>query len=159
MKKACFFVLLLAALPSFAGAQLEKSRSFPHVGHYIKTHKELLASDALLLAASAADAASSVHCQDVLRKGCIETSPALSAHPSAAASWGLSMGLASALVALDHGAVRLANDDPDQYGSMRHFVWFTSVPMAGFKGAATWNNVCVTNHGQAEEIARARLSK
>jgi len=159
MNRACLFVFLVAVFPSLAGAQLEKPRYSLPLIHYIKTHKELLASDALLLAASAADAASSVHCQDVLHEGCIETSPALSAHPSPASSWGLSMGVASALVALDHAAVRLANDDPDEYGPIRHLVWFTSVPIAVFKGAATWNNVRVTNQGQAQEIARARLAQ
>jgi hypothetical protein len=160
MKMACFFVVLVASLPPLAGAQAVKPSRFAplgHFGHYIKTHKELLASDALIVASTAADAASSVHCQKVLGPGCIESSPALSKHPSPAATRGLLMGMGIGIVALDHGVVWLANDDPDGYGYMRHFVWIPTAAIAGDEGPTVWNNVYVTEHGQAE--ARARLAK
>jgi hypothetical protein len=160
MKKACLFGLLIASLPLPAGAQAVKPSRFAplsHFGHYIETHKELLASDALIVASTAAGSASSVHCQRVLGPGCIESSPALSKHPSPAATWGLLMGMGVGIVALEHGVVWLANDDPDGYGYMKHFVWIPTAAIAGDEGPTVWNNVYVTEHSQAE--ARARLAK
>lgn len=71
-----FFLFALLALPAQAGPV-----------HYIKTHKAVLIADALTTASLAADAASSVHCQNVAPQTCIETSEMLGRHPTARSTW------------------------------------------------------------------------
>ena len=86
-------ILCVALISPVASAQ-------SRVGHYIRTHKRLLAADALLMAGWAADAASSVHDQ---RSGCcIEHNPILGPHPSPAATWAYAMGISSLLITGEH---------------------------------------------------------
>ncbi len=126
----------------------------------MKTHKELLASDAVILASFAADSASSVHCQDVRPVPCIEENPILSHHPSQLATWGLLMGMASVVVAADHGIVYGANHGwyPPE---ARHEIWLQTAAIAGVEGPNVWNNVCAAEHDQAAsrlQKARERLA-
>lgn len=151
MLRKLFILILL-----FPTALAAQSR----VWHYIKTHKELLAGDALVLAALSADAASSVHCQDIRPTPCIDSSPVLGKHPSASATWGLMLGIGIGEVAGDHELVHLANEDPENYGYMRHFPWIPNIFIAGFEGPTVWNNICVAEHDQAasrQAAARLRL--
>jgi len=76
-----------------------------HAGpwHYIKTHKTVLLSDALTGAAIMADAASSVHCQNVAPQTCIETGGiGFGRHPSAALTYGEASGWVAAFTVAHH---------------------------------------------------------
>jgi len=68
-------------------------RSVPgRIRHYLGTHKELLASDALLIAALSADAISSLRCQHRFGPDCVEGNPLLPNHPSEFMYWGYFTG-------------------------------------------------------------------
>lgn len=127
-----------------------------HIKHYARTHKELLVSDALVAASFEADAVSSTHCQKALGEDCIEHNPLLGKHPSEAVTYGYLTGLALSVGAFNHIVVRLANSDPDKYGYYRHFIWLPTAAVAGVEFSYTWNNIRVTEQGQAERQSQAR---
>jgi len=155
------FLLVLFFAPPMLAQESPVRPSVPgRIVHYVKTHKELLASDALLLAATSADAASSVHCQHVLGKGCYETNPLLGTHPSAAVTWGYLMGLSSVAVAGDHGVTYLANHDPDR-SYVRHLVWFGTIAVDVSEIPNVLGNVRIAENGKAPlppRIVRARAA-
>jgi hypothetical protein len=96
---------------------------FTKVTHYISTHKELLGSDALLLATGAAAAHYSDQCQRYPAY-CIETNPILGPHPSNMDTWFYALGVNGGLMALHHLAWHFAPEKQD-----RHVIWFSSIPV------------------------------
>ena len=156
---AVLALILWFCAPAFG--QVERVSGASRIVHYVKTHKALLLSDAVIIAAQAADAASSVHCQKIRPVPCIDSSPTLGKHPTELATWGQDMGLAAFIVTADHGAVWLSNSDPEHYGAYRHFIWLPTIGIAGIEGPTVWNNVCVAEHDQKarQAIARERLSR
>lgn len=120
-----------------------RERRFRRVTHYISAHKELIASDAIILAGLAADAASSVHCQRY-PKYCIETEGLLGQHPDQLNTWVYAMGLASGMVALDHLAWHFA---PEK--SERHVIWFSTGAIGVSESWNVWQNVQSTQRVQA----------
>jgi hypothetical protein len=76
---------------------------FGRIRHYVGAHKELLASDALFVAAATADTISSVHCVGATPKGhCYESNPLLPNYPSELAYWSLTSGVEAAYIAAIH---------------------------------------------------------
>ena len=72
---------------------------FGRIRHYVGTHKELLASDALLVAALSADAASSVNCPV---QQCTEANRFLPDHPTEFVYWGYFTGLEAIYLTAAH---------------------------------------------------------
>jgi hypothetical protein len=107
---------------------------FGKVAHYASTHKELLAADGLQLAAGAAAAASSVHCQRY-RAYCIETNDILGPHPSELSTWSYAMGVNGAVISLQHLAWHYAPTKQD-----RHVIWFTALPISISEAMESWDN-------------------
>lgn len=91
--------LLFCVHPTLA--QQAEKRGMARVGHYIRTHKELLIADVIIALAEGADAGSSVHCQHV-SASCNETNSTLGRHPSNAATWTYAGGTAAALITAEH---------------------------------------------------------
>jgi hypothetical protein len=95
------FVCLLCCVPASRAQEIKRARMPAKIGHYIRTHKELLISDAVVLLALNADAGSTVHCKHV-SPYCLETNSIIGPHPSNAAVWGLVNGYAVGLIAGVH---------------------------------------------------------
>lgn len=153
MKKAVLFAALLASFASFAEAQAVKPSAAARIGHYVKTHKELLIDDGVVLAGQAADSITSTECQ---RLGCIETSPALGKHPSPGKTWGTEMSLGVGIVALYH---LIWHESDGDY--RRHLVTMVTVPDGGWSAGVVYGNVCAIQSAQGAErsAARARLAQ
>jgi hypothetical protein len=78
---------------------------FGRIRHYVGTHKELLASDALIFAAWSADAVSSIQCQHAAfppDETCTEANNLLGAHPSELTYWGYFAGLETIFITANH---------------------------------------------------------
>jgi hypothetical protein len=94
-------VFLLCCTPAVRAQGTGRARKPAKIGHYIRTHKELLISDAIILLALNADAGSSVHCQHV-SPNCLEANSITGPRPSNAAIWGVANGYALGLIAGEH---------------------------------------------------------
>jgi hypothetical protein len=79
-------LFLLRPTAAICAQETEKARKLPRIAHYIRTHKELLIADAIILLAQSADAGSTAHCQHVSPL-CIETNGVIGPHPSNGAAW------------------------------------------------------------------------
>jgi hypothetical protein len=122
--------------------------------HYVRRHKTLLATDAVLMLSSLAEAASTEHCLQA-NGSCMETNPLLRGHPSAAQLYGLKISLTSAIIFTNHLWVsRIERTDSPVYE-----LW--TVPLVIMNGIAASNNIRVAEQGsaaQARAAARARLA-
>jgi len=112
-------------------------RFFGRLGHYIGTHKGLLAADAIVVLACSADAASTVH--DV-RAGFPETDPLLGTHPGAARTYALLEGEAVGVVAVNHVIANRV-----RHGHWRELVWPLAAGTAFGHAQATKNNADLAN--------------
>jgi hypothetical protein len=115
--KTLAIAVLLFALPTQA--------QFHKVGHYIKTHKELLVSDAIVIAAIGADVGSSVHCQSV-SSGCIEQNPILGPHPTELQTSGVGLMVATAVITGNH---LIWHYGKPLGGGEQHMIWFSTIPI------------------------------
>lgn len=91
------------------------------VWHYIDTHKELLASDAIIIAAWSADAASTINDEHNC-PSCVETNSVLGPRPSESAVWLYASGWSALQTTLNHLAWHYAPDPV-----LRHMVWIPAV--------------------------------
>jgi hypothetical protein len=120
--------------------------------HYIKTHKELLLSDSILVVAWSADAASSVHCQNSSTNfvnQCDETNKILGKHPGVGLTWTYSMAVAGVFVTANHLWWHETQDS-----EIKHFVWLSPVAWGLFQ---TLNVKANVNTAESLRTARARL--
>jgi len=92
--------VLCCILPTRA-QEKENKRVVARVGQYLRSHKELLIADTIVLLAWSADAGSSVHCQHV-SSGCVDSNSVVGPHPSNAATWAFAEGMAVGLIAGQH---------------------------------------------------------
>jgi len=141
------------AIPAHAQLSTPPNR----VLQYIKTHKFLLAADALVVAATMADSASSVHCQKV-NQNCTEGGFPLrqifGPRPPAAGVYSFGVLKAAGLVATAHVFYHYQNAKPDAGGTQYAFVLWIA-PSCFLSGVATQDAVNVASQHQA--AARARL--
>lgn len=116
--------LLFLAAAAFA---IGPARCNPlsHVAHYVRTHKELLAYDAIVIAGPMADAASTVHCMHYSFQ-CQESNPDLPLRPSNAQLYLYTGALSSGVVAVGHLWWHFAPSKAD-----RHAIWWLAAPIAG----------------------------
>lgn len=114
-----------------------------HVVHYVGTDKELLASDAIVLMAANADAASTVH---NLHRGFIETNSILGQHPSNVQLYTFADVVPTLLISTNHFAWHRYQQpwsprrptDPD-----RHWIWFDVAAYAFWQQVAIRHNISV----------------
>jgi hypothetical protein len=125
------FVFTLVAAIAVLPCKAQQARSprhiasvARHVWHYADTHKEVLASDAVLFASWSAYSASTIyeenHCPT-----CIEANSIFGTRPSEHAVWRGAIGVASAESALNLLAWRHA---PNR--DVRHAIWMPTIPVA-----------------------------
>ena len=132
-------VCLLAAAASLLAPKECKAEPFSRVFHYVSHHKELLASDAILVVAWSADSASTIHALRVCPT-CQETNRILGRRPSSVAVWSLGLGFAGAHIAANHTFIR----EP-KYRNARLLLW-TPVGLVASGGASrTWHNAKLAN--------------
>jgi hypothetical protein len=122
----------------------------PHPMRYIQSHKELIASDAIIFAALSADAASSVHCQSI-SVSCAEQNPFLNRRPSIPATWSFAMGYAGSVIAADHALWHITRND--KFTS--HLIWLSSLPIGVIETLNVKSNV---NTAEGLQNARNRLT-
>ena len=152
MKSGIGVLLLLTCVLS-TEAQIRSKRPARLVS-FVRTHGELLVSDALVALSESADAASSVACQHARPVACSETNPLLGKHPSAAATWGYAIGGAVAIATAQHLAWKFAlRDDPPR----RHVIWFGTGPLAISEARTAYSNLTLGEGGRAQVLARRRL--
>jgi len=151
MRKMCGIIALAtfcAVLPhaAFAGdgndrnsaiisARSRADGPLHKVWHYVSTHKELLAVDAIIIAAWSADAASTVHDEHNC-PSCIETNSVLGPHPSERAIWLYASGWSALQTTLNHLAWHYAPDPV-----LRHIVWIPAIVTATNELSNVRNNV------------------
>lgn len=117
----------IAALALFAvaiAAQPAQAGPIGRAWHYVSTHKELLATDALIMAGQMADAASTVHCIHY-SPYCTENNPALPLRPTNAQLYIDAGGIGLGVCAIDHLLWHLAPRAAD-----RQIVIFAAAPIA-----------------------------
>lgn len=142
-------VCLLFCVPPTQAQQAER-RGVARVEHYIRTHKELLISDAIIVLAEGADAGSSVHCQHT-SFDCRETNSTLGSRPSNVATWGYAAGTAALLVTGEHLVWWQAKKvDPEA----RHLVLIAPVAIGITEYWSVTGNVAAANKLAA---ARSRV--
>ena len=120
------------------------------IRHYVGTHKELLASDALLIATLSADAASSIHCP--LRE-CVETNAILPNNPSGFVYWGYFTGLEAIFITGSHLWWHRHPDSP-----WRHIAWAAPISYVFYEIPNVRYNVDTDKIGRLQE-ARARVTR
>ena len=142
----CLFCTLFCR-PAFAGHGKDKGEAFVSVKssssngplgkvwHYVNTHKELLVSDAIIIAAWSADAASTVN-DERNCPSCVETNSVLGPHPTEGAIWLYASGFSAFQTALNHLAWHYAPDPV-----LRHMVWIPAVITGVNELANVQNNV------------------
>ncbi|HXN99296.1 MAG TPA: hypothetical protein VN881_09505 [Candidatus Acidoferrales bacterium] len=144
-------------LEEFEGrAPIERSgRSlFGRIKHYVSTHKELLATDAIVFAALSADAISSEHCIRVPIL-CYETSSLLPNYPSGLLYWGYFTGEEAIYVTAMHLWWHKHPDSP-----WRHVDWAGPIGVSIFEIYNVRDNYEIAS-GQSKRLqeARARVSR
>jgi hypothetical protein len=128
---------------------------FGRIRHYVGTHKELLASDALLGAAFSADAVSSVKCQHQATPDfeCIEGNKLLGIHPSELTYWGYFTGLETVYVAASHLWWHKHPDSP-----WRHITWALPIAYSICEVPTVRTNLETADGIERLREARARLA-
>jgi hypothetical protein len=134
---ALVFASLLAipcSAQSFLSAQHSRARPISRIWHYVVTHKEVLAADAIAISAWSADAASTMY--DQHHCACVEANSLLGKHPSERAVWSYGIGAAAVQVNLNHLIWHYAPDHVD-----RHLIWFEMTPLIGLEASNVYSNV------------------
>jgi hypothetical protein len=123
------WICVVATLPTSCDA-----RPLGKFWHFVSTHKELIISDAVVIAAWSADAASTVNDQRNC-PSCVETNPLLGPHPSRHAIWLTASGSASLQTGLDHLLWRYAPNPV-----YRHMVWIPTAIIGLTETNNVWGN-------------------
>ena len=123
-------VCIFALLPGACHAQ-----RFGRALRYVARHKELMLSDAVIIAAWSADAASTVN-DERNCPGCVETNPLLGAHPSEHAIWLTAATGAGIQTSIDHLLWHFAYDP-----LYRHMVWIQPVIIGSTEASNVYGNV------------------
>ena len=137
--KQMLWVCLLAATACCTMPRPCEAQPFARILHYIAHHKELLASDAILVAAWSADSASTIHALRVC-PACQETNRILGHRPSPAAVWSLGLGFASAHIAANHVLIH-----ESRYRHTRLLLWTPVGLVASGAASRTWHNAKLAN--------------
>ena len=124
--------------------------SLGKIGHYVLSHKELLVADSLVALALSAEAASSIHCQNV-STGCYEINPMLGARPSQVQYWGSAVGVSAGIIAANHLFWR---DSRRPFG--KHGVWVSSTPAIVVGAFDTRHSVNAAETLQQYQVRQAR---
>lgn len=126
------FLVLTAAVMAIGPA---RCNPLSHAAHYVRTHKELLAYDAIVYAAPAADAASTVHCMHYSTY-CTESNPQLPLRPSNAQLYLYQGALSSGLILAGHLLWHFA-----PHKQAAQMLPFAAIPVAIGSGMQTKTNV------------------
>lgn len=119
---------------SFIPVQHKRVRRLNQIWHYIVTHKEVLAADAIAASAWSADSASTVY--DQHHCVCVETNPFLGKRPSEGAVWGYGIGAAAVQISLNHLIWHYSPHHSD-----RHLIWFEMAPLIAVETSNVYSNV------------------
>ena len=133
--------------------EARRTNIFSRTTHYMATHKELIAAEALVFMGQSADAASTVHVRRVCRS-CVETNPDLGKHPDEMAIWGWAIGSSMLVSSLYHLENRYAGESAD-----RHIIWLPTIAMAINDAMTVRGNAETAERAQAVQQARARVGQ
>jgi hypothetical protein len=127
---------------------------FGRIRHYVGTHRELLASDALLIAALSADAISSVHCVNLPNGICYEGNTLLPDHPSGLIFVGYFTGVEAIFITASHVWWHRNPESP-----WRHLAWVAPIVYSIYEIPIVESNweFAADKVGRLRE-ARARLA-
>jgi hypothetical protein len=169
MKRAvCLIAIFLACLPAFAKPKpkplmAERRVSlFGAIGHYIKTHKLMLAADAALFAASAADIHYTERC--IHAGTCREAGAFLKGHPSSGELWTEDASLNAGVIVLTNIADHYMRKwNPDDRGFENKLVRSgPSWPIFSISvshAVAAYNNAQISVHRQPGETIAGTAGK
>jgi len=118
MKVLLLLILFASVNPSAHAGPLG------HVWHYVRTHKELLAYDAVVIAGPMADAASTVHCMHY-SPYCTEDNADLPLRPTNAQAYAYAGGISIGLITVGHLVWHFAPHPAD-----RQILIFIATPVA-----------------------------
>ena len=153
----CLGAILLASLPALAEPKptmrLAERRFSPLrvIGHYIKTHKLLLASDLALFASSAADIHYTERC--IHAGTCREVGVFMKGRPTTGELWLADSAVNAGTIALTHIADHyLRKWNPDERGVennlVRHASAWPILSMTMSHSVAAYHNAQITVHQQ-----------
>ena len=126
------FLVLTAAAIAIGPA---RCNPLSHALHYVRTHKELLAYDAIVTAGEMADAASTVHCMHYSFQ-CTEDNSELPLRPTNLQLYRYGGALSLGAIAAGHLWWHFAPQPAD-----RHAIWWLAIPVAAGDAMATKDNV------------------
>jgi hypothetical protein len=167
MRKIPAFVLRAVvcatlATPTFAGTAAKAGRNAfisvnsresgrtQRLWHYIVTHKEVLAGDAIAASAWSADAASTLY--DTHHCLCVEQNPLLGPHPSERAILSYGIGAAAVQITLNHLIWHYAPEHLD-----RHLIWFEMAPLIGAEAQNVYSNVKAADMAPLPQLQNANM--
>ena len=164
----CFAAIFLVSLPAVAKPKpglryAEKKNSvFRVIGHYITTHKVLLATDLALFAASAADIHYTERC--IHAGTCREVGVFMKGRPSTGELWMADSAVNAGTIALTHVADHyLRKWNPDDRGVENKFVrnapTWPILSMTVSHAVAAHNNAQITLHLQPGQTSATGVGK
>lgn len=169
MKRAVSLItIFLVCLPAFAKPKpkplmAERRLSlFGAIGHYIKTHKLMLAADVALFASSAADIHYTERC--IHAGTCREAGTFMKGHPSTGELWLEDASLNAGMIVLTHVADHyLRKWNPDDRGFENKFVLsgpaWPILAISASHAVAAHNNAQITIHRQPGETIAGKVGK
>jgi hypothetical protein len=169
MKRAiCLAAIFFASLPALAEPrprlQFAEKRfsAFRAVGHYIKTHKLLLASDLALFASSAADIHYTERC--IHAGTCREVGVFMKGRPTTGELWMADSAVNAGTIAFTHVADHyLRKWNPDDKGFQNKLVRNAStwplLSMTASHAVAAYNNAQISVHQQPGQTAATGAGK
>lgn len=140
-RRAIDRVAFMVVLCGFASLPV-KANPLSHIGHYVRTHKELLAYDAIVIAGPMADSATTQHGLNSSPYW-VETDPILPTRPTALQNFGLNVGLSVGLVAAGHIAWHFF-----PHGYAKQMLPILAVPVAIGEAEAGHHNVVILDEVQ-----------
>jgi len=138
--------ITLAAIPTSAQTSTHHTGPIVHIGHYVRTHKELLAADAIVAAGVWAEMASSIHCEDVSPR-CLDKGPL---GPRPGHDEFIAVGFIESGVTIT-GYHLLWHYAPRSHPIIRHLIWIPTTYVAISEAYTIKNNV-----DTAERLQNAR---
>lgn len=141
-----FGAIALATIPATAQTSTHHTGPIVHIRHYVRTHKELLAADAIVAAGVWAEMASSIHCEDVSPR-CLDKGPL---GPRPGHDEFIAVGFIESGVTIT-GYHLLWHYAPSSHPIIRHLIWIPTTYVAISEAYTIKNNV-----DTAERLQNAR---
>jgi hypothetical protein len=157
--KKLFLLIAILGLPLFPlRAQVHKTSVQSKIGHYVRTHKNMLVADAVVTLAQGADAASTIKAEGIC-KTCADQG-FFGPHPTHFQAYFQTEIGAVGVIAFNAAAYhhyRKGGDDASSVGQF-FFSWMFTAPVSFHAYADVQDNVGAINEWEQSHSSSARLA-